>query len=456
MNRADQIGTANIGSLLITFSFPAIVGMLVNALYNVADRAFVGQAEGSLAIAGITICFPVMIILMGFGMLIGLGANALISIRLGEKKNEEAELILGNAAFLLVAVSAVLAVVGIIFLEPLLTFFGASAAVLPFAAGYLRIILMGAVFQAISFGMNNFIRGEGNPKIAMYTMIIGGLLNLVLDPLFIFVMGWGIQGAALATVFSQIVSAAWVLVYYFSGKSLIKIRLRNIKLQWSVVKSIIILGSAPFAMHIGGSVINTLFNRQLNAYGGDVAISAMGIIFSVVMLFLMPIFGINQGAQPIIGYNYGAQQFDRVKKTHQLASVAATAVTLIGFCITVFFPSSIIGLFNRNNSELIEMGSHAMRIFLLMFPIVGFQIVTANYFQAIGKPKQAMVLSLSRQVLLFIPCLLVLPRFWGLDGVFASGPISDLGSSLLTGILFYIEIRKLNTKHAARIASAVK
>ncbi|HLV30926.1 MAG TPA: MATE family efflux transporter [Chitinispirillaceae bacterium] len=449
MNRAEELGTGKIGSLLLKFSLPAIVGMVVNALYNVADRAFVGKGVGSLAIAGITVSFPVMLVLMGFGMLIGLGANSLISIRLGEKKKAEAEQILGNSIVLLIIVSVFLTASGLIFLKPLLDLFGASSSVLPFASSYLKIILIGSIFQHIGFGMNNFIRGEGNPKVAMFTMLIGGILNIILDPLFIFVFKWGIEGAAAATVISQMVSAIWVLSYYFSGKSLLKIHFKNFKLNWNVAKSIFVLGSAPFSMQIAASMVNTLLNKQLSYHGGDLALSAMGIVFSIGMLFLMPIFGINQGAQPIIGYNYGARQFNRVKKTHLLSSVVATVITTTGFFAAVFLPEVIIGFFNSGDNDLIELGSHAMRIFLSMFPIVGFQIVTSNYFQAVGKPHQAMLLSLSRQVLLLIPFLFVLPGIWGLNGVFASGPAADFGASLLAGTLFYFEMKSLQRKHDA-------
>ncbi|MFP4681483.1 MAG: MATE family efflux transporter [Chitinispirillaceae bacterium] len=448
MNRADQLGTGKIGSLLLKFSLPAIVGMVVNAFYNVADRAFVGQAEGTLGIAGITVSFPVMVILMGFGMLVGLGANALISIRLGQKRKEDAEKILGNAVTLLILISLGLTLLGTLFLKPLLQFYGASSDVLPYAASYLRIILFGAVVQAIGFGMNNFIRGEGNPRIAMYTMLIGAVVNLILDPIFIFGFGWGLKGAALATVVSQSMSALWVLSYFLGGKSLLKLRLVNIKLQWPVVKSIVTLGSAPFFMQIAASGVITILNRQLGIYGGDVAISAMGVVFSVAMVFLMPIFGINQGAQPIIGYNYGAMHFDRVKKTHYFASIAATLITLGGFSVVMLFPSQIISVFSRSDENLIQIGSRALRIFLLMLPVVGFQIVTSNYFQAVGKPRQALILSLSRQVLLLIPCLFILPGFFGLTGVFLAGPVSDFGSSLLTGTFYFFEMRKLNRKHA--------
>jgi putative MATE family efflux protein len=447
MNHADKLGTEKIGSLLLKFSLPAIIGMIVNALYNVVDRAFVGQAGGSLAIASITVCFPIMLILMGFGMLIAMGANALISLRLGQQKKDEAEQILGNATTLLVGIPLLLSIIGLLYLKPLLTLFGASTDVLPQASDYMRIVLLGSVFQAIGFGMNNFIRGEGNPKIAMYTMLIGAVLNLILDPIFIFGFGWGIKGAAWATVISMVASATWVLSYYFGGKSHLKLRLKNLWLRYSVVMPIFALGSAPFVMQIAASAVQTILNRQLSIYGGDLAISAMGVVFSVAMLFLMPIFGINQGAQPIIGYNYGARQFDRVKKTYQLASIAATAITTAGFLIAFFFPSAIIALFNRGDTQLIEMGSRAMRTFLFMLPIVGFQIVSANYFQAIGKPRHAMLLSLSRQVLLLIPCLFILPGFWGLHGVFMSGPVSELGSSLLTGIFLLFEYRKLDKNH---------
>src|SRR5690554_4769559 len=449
MNRAEELGTGKIGSLLLKFSLPAIVGMVVNALYNVADRAFVGKGVGSLAIAGITVSFPVMLVLMGFGMLIGLGANSLISIRLGEKKKAEAEQILGNSIVLLIIVSVFLTASGLIFLKPLLDLFGASSSVLPFASSYLKIILIGSIFQHIGFGMNNFIRGEGNPKVAMFTMLIGGILNIILDPLFIFVFKRGIEGAAAATVISQMVSAIWVLSYYFSGKSLLKIHFKNFKLNWNVAKSIFVLGSAPFSMQIAASMVNTLLNKQLSYHGGDLALSAMGIVFSIGMLFLMPIFGINQGAQPIIGYNYGARQFNRVKKTHLLSSVVATVITTTGFFAAVFLPEVIIGFFNSGDNDLIELGSHAMRIFLSMFPIVGFQIVTSNYFQAVGKPHQAMLLSLSRQVLLLIPFLFVLPGIWGLNGVFASGPAADFGASLLAGTVFYFEMKSLQRKHDA-------
>lgn len=446
MDHSKQLGEAKISKLLLKFSIPAITGMLVNALYNVVDTIFVGNGVGKLGIAGLTIGFPVMLVIMAFGMLVGIGATSLISIRLGEQKKEEAELIAGNAMILLISISAVITAAGLLFLDPLLQIFGASQEVLPYAREYLSIILWGAVFQSIGFGMNNFIRAEGNPKIAMFTMLIGAILNTILDPIFIFVLGWGIRGAAAATVFSQMVSAAWVLYYFFFGNSLLKIHLKNLRLRFPIVTGIIAIGSAPFAVQIAASVLTTIMNKSLGIYGGDTAISGMGVINRITLLVLMPIFGINQGAQPIIGYNYGAQKFDRVKKALKLAIAAATTIVLIGFTFTRLFPEQIISIFN-SDPELISFGARGLKIYLVFLPIIGFQIVSSNYFQAVGKPRQAMFLSLSRQVVVLIPALLILPRFFGLDGVLMAGPVSDLVSSILTGTWLFIELRHLDMKH---------
>ncbi|MFZ5968010.1 MAG: MATE family efflux transporter [Bacillota bacterium] len=451
MDHSKQLGESKVSELLLKFSIPAIVGMMVNALYNVVDRIFIGRGVGSLGIAGITIGFPIMIVMMAFGMLIGIGATSLISIRLGERKKEEAELIAGNAMVLLILISLGISVLGLIFIDPLLLRFGASEAVLPYAKDYLTIILFGAVFQGIGFGMNNFIRAEGNPKIAMVTMMIGAILNTILDPIFIFLLGMGIKGAAYATILSQAVSALWVLHYFFGGKSMLKIHVQNLKLQMSIVLNIFAIGSAPFAMQIAASVLTIILNKSLQYYGGDVAISAMGIINSIVLLILMPIFGINQGSQPIIGYNYGAQKFDRVKEALKLAIMAATVIVTIGFIGTRLFPEQLIRLFNDKDPELIAFGAKGLKMFLLCLPIIGFQIVSSNYFQAVGKPKQSMFLSLSRQVLILIPAILILPRYFGLDGILMAGPAADFLSSLLTGTWLYMELKQLDQKHSENI-----
>ena len=426
--------------------------MMVNALYNVIDRVFVGQGIGYLGIAGVTVGFPIMLILMAFGMLIGIGATALISIRLGQQRKDEAEAIAAHCLVLLIAVSLIIGAGGLVFLNPLLKVFGASPEVMPYAQDFLRIILLGAVFQSVGFGMNNIIRAEGSPRIAMATMLIGAILNALLCYVFVFIFKWGIKGAATATVISQGISSVWVLHYFFSTRSLLKIRRKNLKLNLSIVGQIIAIGSAPFAMQVAASVIQAILNKSLIHYGGDVAISGMGIVQSVAMLILMPIFGINQGAQPIIGYNYGAGKFDRVIEALKLAIFAATAVVIVGFAIIQVFPVQIIRLF-EDNPDLISFGSRALRIFLIFLPIIGFQIVSANYFQAVGKPKHAMFLSLSRQVIILIPAVLILPRFFALDGVLIAGPVADLCSSLITGFWLWRELKLLGRKQDLRFVS---
>lgn len=452
MENQKLLGSAPIGKLLLKFSIPAIVGMMVNALYNTIDRIYVGRKVGELGIAGITVSFPVMIIIMAFGMLIGIGATSLISIKLGEGKKEEAEKILGNGMFLLVIVGISISILGLLFLDPLLKLFGASATILPYSRAYLQIILAGAIFQTVGFGMNNFIRAEGNPKTAMYTMLIGAALNIIIDPIFIFGFNMGVRGAALATILSQAASAIWVLSYFIRGKSALNILKENFKLRLPIIKSIVAIGSAPFFMQIASSAINAIFNNGLQIYGGDTAIASFGIINSITMFILMPIFGINQGAQPIIGYNYGAKQFDRVKSALKLAVAGATTITFTGYIITRVFPRQLISFFGGSNQELINMASEGLRIFLYVLPIIGFQIVSSNYFQAVGKPKHAMFLSLSRQVLFLIPAILILPRFFDLQGLWLAAPLSDILSSLVTGIWIMLEIRKLN-ENRSKISS---
>jgi putative MATE family efflux protein len=306
---------------------------------------------------------------------------------------------------------------------------------------------LGTVIQTVGFGMNNFIRAEGNPRIAMYTMLIGAILNTILDPIFIFIFGWGIRGAAIATVLSQVASTAWVLYHFLGGRSTLKVHSKNLKLHMPIVIKIVTLGAAPFLMQLAASVLNAIMNKSLTVYGGDIAVSGMGIVMSITMLILMPIFGINQGAQPIIGYNYGALKYDRVKKALKLAIVAATAIACIGFVFTRLFPAQLVTLFGKEDKELIVFGTRAISVFLIFLPIIGFQIVSANYFQAVGKPRHSAFLSLSRQVLFLIPALLILPRYFGLDGLLMAGPFADLSSSVITGIFLFRELKHLETKH---------
>ncbi len=443
MDRSMEMKEGNIGRLLWSFSLPAIVGMSVNALYNIVGRIFVGRGIGSIAIAATTVAFPLMVVLMAVSILIGVGATALISIRLGENRLEAAEKIAGNAVTMIVLLPAFIAILFLVFTEPVLIVCGASPEVMPYARDYTQIIMLGAVFGSFSMGVNNFIRAEGNPTMAMYTQLLGAAANIVLNYIFIFPLGWGIKGSALATILAQLLSSLWVLSYFLRGKSLVKLRLANLRPSWPILSSMMAIGFAPFAMQIASSIQQVILNKTLLNYSGDLALSAIGIIMSIATMLFMPVLGLAQGAQPIIGFNYGARQYQRVAKTWQLAVVAATLIALLGYLVLRLWPQELVGLFSEGDMALTSLTSHAMLIYMALIPIVGFQVVSSTYFQAVGKARQAAVLSLSRQVLFFIPLLLILPRFWGVEGVWRAAPIADALAVCLSASMMYYEIRKL-------------
>lgn len=445
MDRTMELGQGSVGKLLLKFSIPAIIGMIVNALYNIVDRIFIGQIPGGvgeLALSGVTVTFPISTVIMAFGMLVGIGSAALISIRLGQQKKEEAEKILGNALILVIIILVALAIITFPFLDKLLVAFGASEKILPYAKEYIQIIIAGGVIQNIGFGLNAAIRSEGNPKIAMLTMLLGAITNTVLDPIFIFVFDMGVAGAAIATVIAQLASTIWVLYHFTKGKSTLKLRKENFKLDKEIIKNIFAIGMSPFFMQLAASLVGVISNKALLTHGGDFAIGAMGVISSVAMMCLMPVFGINQGSQPIIGYNYGAKNYKRVKKAWMLAVVAAVAITTTGFLVVELAAPSIIRIFN-SNAELVAIGTHGIRIYLSMLPVIGFQVISTNYFQAVGKAKISMFLSLVRQVIVLIPLLLILPPIFGLNGVWISGPTSDAVASIITVFFVMRELKEL-------------
>ncbi len=443
MNRAKLLGEEKISKLLFTFSIPAIIGMLVTALYNVVDRIFIGNAAdiGKDGIAGITIGMPIMIFMMALGMLIGIGGGSLAALRLGEGKKTEADHILGNAISGIILLSFVFAVSSFIFIKPLLTLFGASDEILPYAVSYLRIILVGATFSSLTMCLNNFIRVDGRPKIAMATMIIGALINVVLDPLFIFVFKWGISGAAFATILSQLISLMWTLHYFLSGKSHMKVFLKNLRIELVLLFKIMSIGLPSFLMQVANTFVNILLNVRLSQLGGDIAISAMGIVSSLQMLLIMPILGINQGVQPIIGFNYGAKKLDRVREALKLGVLSATVISVVGFILIQSFPTFWVSLFNRD-PELIKLAVNALRAILLMLPIIGFQIICSSYFQAIGKANFATFLTLVRQVIILIPAILILSSQFGLLGIFFAVPLADFISALVTTFFITVEIKR--------------
>ena len=447
MRGQARLGEEKISKLLMEFSIPAIIGMVVNTLYNIVDRMYIGNIKdiGGLALTGVGITMPIMTIIMAFGMLIGIGTSARISLKLGEHKREEAEKHLGNAFTLIIVASVLITIIGLVFMHKILGLFGASADTEVYAREYMQIIFFGTIFNMLSFGLNHSIRSDGSPKVAMLSMLIGAGTNIILDPIFIFVFGMGVRGAAIATVISQVVSTIWILYYFTKGKSNLKIKREYLSLDKAIVFSIFSIGVSPFSMQIAQSVVQVLANNALKTHGGDLAIGAMTIINSVAMIFMMPIFGLNQGSQPIIGYNYGAEKYKRVKQAVKSATIVATIIVSIGWIITQAAPHLLISIFNRDE-QLVGIASTGMRIFLFMLPVVGAQVISSNYFQSIGKAKISMFLSLLRQVILLIPCLIILPKIFGLTGVWLAGAVADGLSSLITLIIFSMSVRKLKDK----------
>ncbi|MBC7960510.1 MAG: MATE family efflux transporter, partial [Vallitaleaceae bacterium] len=349
--------------------------------------------------------------------------------------------ILGNAITSIILLTIFFVALSLIFLQPLLKIFGTSAEVLPFATDFLRIILLGSVFSSLAMCLNSFIRVDGQPRIAMFTMIIGAVINCILNPLFIYVFHWGISGAALATIISQFITMVWTLRYFLSSKSRLKIRIKNFIPNPPLIARVMAIGLPSFLMQVANTFVNIIINIRLSQLGGDISISAIGIISSLQMLLIMPILGINQGVQPIIGYNFGAKRLDRVKEALRLAVISATSIAVFGFVIIQAVPKFWISLFNRN-PELIHFGVDALRVMLLMLPVIGFQIICSSYFQAIGKTHLATLLTLTRQVIILIPAILILPSIFGIMGVIYSVPLADFLAALLTAYFIIIEIKR--------------
>lgn len=453
MSNQKHLGDAPIGKLLLQYSIPAIIGMVVNALYNIVDRMFIGNIPdiGSLAITGVGITMPIMTIVLAFGMLIGIGTTANISLNLGKGNRTTAEKLLGNAFTLSIIVGLAIAITGTIFANPILNLFGASENTLFYAKEYIGIILLGCTFNILSFALNSTVRADGNPKMSSITMVIGCGANIILDYLFIFVLNLGVKGAALATIISQAITFFIILYYYTAGNSNLKLKIENFKLKKHLVTMTFAIGIAPFATQIANSLVQVIANNALKTYGSDLAIGAMTVISSLNIIFMMPIFGINQGCQPIIGFNYGAKKYERAKEAFKYATIAACVICIIGFISIQCFPTQIISLFN-NDPELTTLAIKGIRIYLLMMPIVGINIVATSYYQSIGKAKISMFVSLLRQVILLIPFTIILPKFIGLDGVWAAGACADSLSVIITLILLKKEFKQLDKMQLEKVA----
>jgi len=445
--RSDMLANEKIGRLLGKLSIPAIVGMVVQALYNVIDTFFVSRYVGTLGIAGTAIAFPIQMILIGIGVSVGIGGASMLSRRMGERDNEGASMALGNMISISIVTGIVCAAAGLIFTEPLLRIFGANDAIMPHAMDYISIILIGSPFFIFSVVASSAARAEGNARIAMFSLVIGGCLNVVLDPIFIVVLKRGVRGAAEATVISVIVSCLFLLHYVLRGKSEVRLKPRHLRMKPAIVTEIFAVGSSDFARTAAMSVTSAIFNNILENLGGEVPIAVFGIIFRVISFVFMPMIGIAQGAQPILGFNYGARQFRRVNDCLKLATRCGTAICCVGFVVFMAFPGQILGIFinpeDEHALEVIAMGTTATRWLVLAFPLIGYQAIGASLFQAIGRALPALFLAFSRQVLFLIPMVIVLSNLFGLRGVWLSFPAADVTSFVVTWLMVRREQRIL-------------
>jgi len=441
-NPHDFLGTDKITPLLFKLSIPAMIGMISNALYNVIDTVFVGHGAGSLAIGGLTIAFPFQLIIGAFALMYGVGAASVISRRLGEGRADEAALAGANAFILTLITALLILLVGEVYLEKILIIFGATEDILPYAMSYMRIILIGAPFLSFTMCSNNILRSEGLAKMSMNIMITGTVLNLILDPIFIFVFKMGIKGAAYATIISQIIGSLYALSIFLRGKSTLKFHIRLFRLKLNYVKEITLLGLATFIRQIGTSFMALAVNNMVKIYGGDLAIAAFGMVNKLLALVLMPIFGMNQGLQPIIGYNYGAKKYQRVKDVLKTAMRITTLIGLSFSIVALIFPRTILKMFTVD-PDLLDLGVVALRFIISSMVLLGIQSCGTTYFQALGKSMASIFLGMSRQFIILIPLVLILPRFLGLNGVWLAFPSADILASLITAIWLIIDLKKL-------------
>ena len=438
-----QLGNESVGRLLWQYSLPAIVGIVVMQLYNIVDRIFIGQGVGSDAIAGLAITFPVMNLSAAVGTLIGAGAAARISIVLGQNDKRKAELILGNSLVLTLLFGVIYVSIFAIFIDDILRLFGASEVTLPYAHDFMAYILPGMLVMNLCFSFNNIMRASGYPTRAMVTMFIGAGLNVMLAPLFIFVFDWGIKGAAIATDIAMTISMIFVMMHFFSKKSELHFKPGIYKLKWSIFTSITAIGAAPFVVNMAGSALNGIVNNVLHQYGGDDAVGALGILMTYAQLLVMVVIGITQGMQPIIGFNYGARKFHRLKRAFWLSVAAGSAVTFLGAMGAQFFPEYIARAFTTD-SDLIEKTAQALRISTVVFWAVGFQIVSTNLFQSLGLAGKSIFLSLTRQILFLLPLIYIFSSVLGLQGVWMAYATSDIVATLVTTVMVIFQMRKIN------------
>jgi putative MATE family efflux protein len=435
------LGTEKISKLLVQYSLPAIIAMTASSLYNITDSIFIGHGVGALAISGLAVTFPFMNLSAAFGSLVGAGAATLMSVRLGQKEYSTANRILGNVFVLNMIFGLSFMIISLIFLDPILLFFGASPVTLPYAHDYMQVILIGNVFTHIYLGLNGILRSTGKPEKAMYATLLTVLINLILNPLFIFVFKWGIRGSALATVISQVIMLAWQIHLFSNKNNFVHLQKGIFRLDKKIVIDSLSIGLSPFLMNAVASVIVIVINQTLIRHGGDLAVGAYGIVNRVSFLFAMIVMGLNQGMQPIAGYNFGARNFKRVNEVLKLTIFMAMGIMAVGFIIGEFFPHAAASIFTTDQT-LIRLSVEGLRIVFVFYPIVGFQMVTTNFFQSIGMAGKAIFLSLTRQLLFLLPFLLILPTFYGLKGVWYSMPAADFLATIVAAYMLFVNFRK--------------
>lgn len=435
------LGTESIGKLLMQYAVPAIIAMTASSLYNMVDSIFIGHGVGTMAISGLALTFPLMNLAAAFGSLVGVGASTLISVKLGQKDYDTAQRVLGNVFVLNILLGVSFTLIVLAFLDPILYFFGGSDQTVGYARDYMQIILLGNAVTHLYLGLNAVLRSSGHPQKAMYATVTTVVINTILDPVFIYGFNWSIRGAAIATIVAQMISLTWQFKLFSNKEELLHFHRGIFRLKRKIVFDSLAIGMSPFLMNMAACFIVILINQGLKKYGGDLAIGAFGIVNRLVFVVVMIVMGLNQGMQPIAGYNFGARQYDRVNKVLKLTIIYATAVTTFGFLVGMLVPDWVVGIFT-SDTELIALSSKGLRITVMFFPIIGFQMVTSNFFQSIGMAGKAIFLSLTRQMLILLPCLLILPHFFGAAGVWYSMPVSDVLASLIALVMLVMQFRK--------------
>ena len=437
-----ELGTEKIGSLLMKYAGPAIIAMTASSLYNMIDSIFIGHGVGPLAISGLAVTFPLMNLSAAFGTLVGVGASTIMSVLLGQKNYEVANKVLGNVVVLNTVIGLIFMGVSLMFLDPILYFFGASENTIVYAREYMQVILLGNVVTHLYLGLNNLVRASGNPKMAMVLTILTVILNVIFAPIFIFALNMGIRGAALATVIAQMVALVIILFYFSDSRKLLHFRKGIFRMDIRIAKDSLSIGLAPFLMNSAACLVTLFINQQLKSYSGDLAIGAYGIVNRISFLFIMINMGLNQGMQPIAGYNYGARKYSRVREVYMKTVKYATFVALAGFIVSIAIPHAAVSVFT-SDPQLIDLAAKGLVLINLMLPLVGFQMVTSNLFQCLGMINKSIILSMSRQLLFLLPMLYVLPMFLDSKGIWISFPIADFLSSLLTFIMLLGLMKKL-------------